>query len=237
MAEAKIHPPSPSRVAEARAAGFAPRPLLVGLSAASFALAALLRLWGPSVSAELSRLLREPLASFERGQGALALGIAAPLLAQLAQKLALCAMAVAASVGLALLLTQGAVFVLPRRSRQRFVAPKHSFEALGLAALSLLALCAFQLVDALWLVPSALPELAVRFLSRLAGVWLALALVDAAFARAQFFRALWLTRRELREEQREAYGSPELRAARAALRQTLFRSRADPRASTTREPP
>jgi flagellar biosynthesis protein FlhB len=54
----------------------------------------------------------------------------------------------------------------------------------------------------------------------------ACALVDAFLARAAFFRSLWLTRREHREEQREAYGSPELRAERERLRRAYGRGAA-----------
>jgi type III secretory pathway component EscU len=221
MTEAKIHPPSSSRIAEARAAGFAPRPLLVGLSAALFALASWLHFFGRSLAQAFVRLLEVPLDAFAHDESAKALSLVAPLIADVLGQSALSALAVAASVVLGSLLAQGVRLSLARASTRRFTAPKLSLEASLLAIVGLLALTSFALFDALWLEPEGLLGFAVRWLDQLALLFSALAIIDAAFARAQFFRALFLTRRELREEQREAFGAPELRAARASARRQL----------------
>jgi type III secretory pathway component EscU len=221
MTEAKIHPPSRSRIAEARASGVLPRPLLIGLSASLCALAALLRTFGATFADGLARLMRAPLEALTRGDSAAALSLASQALAPLARSVMLSLGAVAACVVVGSLLAQGAQLGFARGQRRRFSAPKLSFTASLLAIVGLTALCAGQLLDALWLEPREFPSFAARLLLQAAALFAALALIDAAFARAEFFRALFLTRRELREEQREAFGAPEVRAARARARREL----------------
>jgi flagellar biosynthesis protein FlhB len=218
MAEAKIHPPSPSRIAEARAEGFAPNPLLVGLSASIFALASCVHLFARDMANDLAALLRTPLDAFAHGESASALARVTPLLAHLVQSLALSALIVAGCVVLGTVLVQGLTFVLPRNSARRFTVAKPSLTASLLALVALSAWALWQLVPALWLELGRWPEFAASLLYRLAAVFFALAIVDASFARAQFFRSLFLSRRELRDAQREAHGAPELRAARAMAR-------------------
>jgi type III secretory pathway component EscU len=72
--------------------------------------------------------------------------------------------------------------------------------------------------DVFWATRADFGTLVIKLLTRLALALSALAVIDTAFARAAFFRALWQTRREYTAEQREAYGSPELRAARERVR-------------------
>ncbi len=221
MTEAKIHPPSRSRIAEARAAGVLPRPLLVGLSAALCALAACVRAFGATFVDRMARLMRAPLEALTRGDVALALDLVRHEIAPLARTLALTLCAIAASVVLASLLAQGAQLGFARRPQRPFTVPRLSLTASALAIVGLLALCALQLLDALWLAPAEFPAFVARLLLQAALLFAALAVVDAAFARVAFFRALFLTRRELRQEQREAFGAPELRAARARARREL----------------
>jgi flagellar biosynthesis protein FlhB len=221
MTEAKIHPPSRSRITEARASGVLPRPLLIGVSAALFAVASTVRSAGPFVARELEALLRAPLDAFAQGESAPQLARVAPQIAGLMRASALSLISVATCVIVGALLAQGAQLGFGLRNRRRFSAPKLSIEASLLAIVGALGLGAFNLIDALWLEPTAFPAFAQRLCTQLAALFLALALIDAAFARAAFFRALFLTRRELREEQREAFGAPELRAARAKARQYL----------------
>ena len=61
MAEAPIHPPTPSRVAEARAAGFGPRLSVSGLLAALLVLGLLQARALPQLWQRLGALLRTPL--------------------------------------------------------------------------------------------------------------------------------------------------------------------------------
>jgi flagellar biosynthesis protein FlhB len=61
------------------------------------------------------------------------------------------------------------------------------------------------------------------WLIRLAGSLVACAVIDAALARAQFFRSLWMTRREHLDELREAHGSAEMRSARERVRRETSR--------------
>ena len=64
---------------------------------------------------------------------------------------------------------------------------------------------------------------------RLVAVLLLLSLIDAALSRAAWWRSLWMTRRERKAEDREAYGSPELHAARARIRRETQAERVDPK--------
>lgn len=221
MTEAKIHPPSHSRIAEARAAGVLPRPLLIALSASLCALAACLRAFGATFAEQLARLISAPHEALTRGDFALALALAQAAIAPLARSLALTLCAIAAAIVVASLLAQGAQLGFARRPRRPFTVARLSFTASALAIVGIAGLCAFQLLDALWLAPARFPAFAERLLLQCAALFAALAVIDAAFARAEFFRALFLTRRELREEQREAFGAPELRAARARARREL----------------
>jgi flagellar biosynthesis protein FlhB len=214
MAEAKIHPPSPSRIAEARAAGLAPLPRLSGLALAILGLL-LLRQLAPELWRSLGALLRDPLVLWAQGEPAQALVQARALLGQIGRLLALALGFVGAWIALGLALIQGPVFVWPRRARRPLHGPRPGWLSAALGSLGLLALLAFCLHDALWLTPETLAPLLSRWGLRLGGLALGLLLLDASLARERFFRALWLTRREQRDEWREAFGAPELRAARA----------------------
>jgi type III secretory pathway component EscU len=192
--------------------------VLVGLSGSLFALASWLHLFGRSLALDLLRLLEAPLDAFAHDESAAALARVVPLITSIARAVAFGALGVAGCVVLGSSLAQGVQLGLPRAKTRRFSAPKLSLAASLLAIVAVLLLGSFALFDVLWLEPEDLLGFAMRLFSQLAVLFFALAIIDAAFARAQFFRALFLTRRELREEQREAFGAPELRAARASAR-------------------
>jgi flagellar biosynthesis protein FlhB len=218
MAEAPIHPPTPSRVAEARAAGLAPLLSASGLFGAVLVLATLQAGLVPELWRRLGGLVRIPLEAWIRGDASQALPLAQTLAVAVARAVASSLAAIGLCVAFGLWLAQGPVVRWPRRPRHTFRRPRVSrlprlFFALGLALL--LGLC---LVDAVWLRPSQLASLLSGWWTRVALLCAGLWVLDAALARERFFRALWLTRSEQRDEWREAYGAPELRAARAEVR-------------------
>jgi flagellar biosynthesis protein FlhB len=218
MAEAKIHPPSPSRVAEARAAGLAPVTTLVGVAGGVTALALAGRELLPRAWRSLGRLTELPLQALAQADVARAQQLARVQLVELAATLAWCALVVLLCVSVGLVVAQGFAFVWPRRARRPFTPAKPGYLAPVLWALALCLVLVASLPDAFWVTPAQLPALLTRFLGRLALAALGLSLVDAALGRERFFRSLWLTRREQRDEQREAFGAPEMRAARTDAR-------------------
>jgi flagellar biosynthesis protein FlhB len=219
MAEVPIHPPTPSRVAEARAAGLAPRLASSGLFGAVLVLAMFQARCLPELWRRLSALVRAPLEVWSRGDTQRALLLCQELASDVARAVALLLAAVALFVSLGLWLLQGPVVVWPRRTRRGFRPPRTSLVPRALFSLGLVLLLGLSLMDSIWLVRSQLATLLTSWWTRLALLSLGLLLIDAAMARERFFRALWLTRREQREEWREAYGAPELRTARAEAQQ------------------
>lgn len=226
MAEAKIHPPTPSRIADARAAGMAPRPVLAGLAGTTLALSLVQDELAPRVWMHLRALFQMPLAALADGRAQQAERLAHDAVLALCLELAKLGALIFAAAALGVLWVQGPQFAFRwgRRARSRFTEPKPSRVAAALFALSLLLLLAFQSSGVFWLEPPALVGFISRYWRQLSLLVVVLACVDAGFARARFFRALWLSRRELREEQREAYGAPELRAARSRARSEHARS-------------
>lgn len=211
-------------MADARRAGLAPRPALAGLAALWIALAAGLRIAGPGIWARVADLWRRPLEALARGDAARAGGVARALVVEIAGQVALLSLAAAACAALLVWLAQGPHFALPSRARRPFERPARSWLGSALAGLAACALFAAFLSPALWLEPAGVAELLWRFAAWL-GLLLALAAaVDIVGARTAFLRALWMTRQELQDEQREAYGSPELRRARAHLRREDVRA-------------
>lgn len=219
MAEAKIHPPSPSRIAEARAAGHAPSPLLAGMAGGICALALASRELLPRVRYAWTRLAQAPLEALAQGDLARAEQLARAHAAELADGLSWLALLLIACVLLALVAAQGVVFVWPRRARRPFTRAKASYLAPALFVLGLAILLLVSLHAALWLTSAEVGAFVSRYVVHMAALVLGVWLVDAAVARERFFRSLWLTRREQREELREAFGAPETREARAGARQ------------------
>jgi flagellar biosynthesis protein FlhB len=220
---AKIHPPSEQRIAEARGAGLAPRPAIAGFAAAFIALTACARLGGESVWRLIAELWRRPLEALAAGDAARAHALARALLAQIGSRLVIALLVVWAFAALVLWLAQGPHFALPGRARRPLPPPARGHLAPLLAALAACALFAASLSPALWLEPAGVAALLSRFGAYLALLLALAAVVDVASARTAFLRALWMTRQELKDDSREAYGSPELRRARAELRREELR--------------
>ena len=218
MADAPIHPPTAARVAEARAAGLAPRLGVGGMCVALLALALLQARALPSLWQRLGALSSAPLEAWTRGDASLALQLGQALALDAARALALLLAAMTLAVGFCLWLLQGPVVVWPRRPRRSFRRARVSLLPHVLFTLGLTLLLGLCLVDAVWLEPGDLTALWSRWWGRVALLVGGVLVLDAALARERFYRALWLTRREQREEWREAYGAPELRAARAEQR-------------------
>jgi flagellar biosynthesis protein FlhB len=226
MAAAKIHAPSATRVAEARRAGLGPRLSVAGFAAAWVALAAYSRISGSALWRALAGLLRRPLEALAQGNAARARELAFTALGEIAAQLALLLALVVVCVALVLWLAQGPHFGLPTRPRRHFDRPARSFIAAVLAGLVVCALFAALLSPALWLEPAGLAGLLSHFLAYVALALALVAVIDVASARTVFLRALWMTRQELKEETREAYGSPELRSARERVRRESGRGAA-----------
>jgi flagellar biosynthesis protein FlhB len=215
MAEAKIHPPSPERIAEARRSGLAPRAPLVGLVAAILALFLWGRLLVSRVLAQLEALFRGALAQAARGAPP---GEAWELVKPVAFSLAELLGAVFLCLVAASIVAQGPHFAWPKRPRRPFTRARKSRTASLLAALLVPLVAVSLLPRALWIEPQQVGDVLLSALGRLSALLLVLALIDVAFARTRFLRALWLTRREQRDAQREVHGAPELRAARERAR-------------------
>ncbi len=229
--QARSEPPSASSAEEARAHGHVPRADLAGPAAAWLALALLLTNYGNRFVLRLQNLLRDSLQTAATDpmpalgqQSSIAIETFGPMLA-LALVLCLGAMIVARSVA------QGGIgFSLPWFTRRKhFDKVKHTRWLTGLLAA---VLCTVVVGSAL---PAALrvetTELGPVLQSsawRLAAAFALLAWIDAALTRAAWWRSLWMTRRERKEEEREAYGSPELRAARAHIRRETLASEQEP---------
>ena len=99
---------------------------------------------------------------------------------------------------------------------------------LPVSALSVSVVLGANLAQALRAETATLRSLLTAWGFSMAAVLVLLALVDAALSRAAFWRSLWMTRRERNAEDREAYGSPELRAARERIRRETQASRSEP---------
>jgi hypothetical protein len=231
MAEARPYPPSEQRIAEARRAGHVPRTSLVAFAALWGGLSLGLAWCAPAFQrrggALFARALSECCSGAARGGGARGPwspehllrqelpGLVGPLLLCCAGAwlLALCACGVAQGMALRWPFARA-----PRRRFARAAAPRIPRLLAGLLSLA----CGFAgLRELLAAEPDQLGATLSRAALRLGAAWIACAVIDAALARGAFFRALWLTRREQRDEQREVHGAPELRAARAQARAAL----------------
>jgi len=220
MADSKIHPPSASRIEEARATGLAPRPLLVGLAGGCSALLLCVAWQASAVIGALRALLQEPLHALAEGRARQAETLAQEALRTLAYQGAITAGALLLGTACAALVAQGPSFGWPAASkgRGRFAEPAPARSVPFLAGIVLVVVAGSLLPDLLWVAPAGVGAQLPRLVTRVALFLAALAIIDAALARAAFFRALWLSRREQRDEHREAYGSPEIRATRERIR-------------------
>lgn len=214
MSQARVHPPSEQRIREARRAGHVPRVPLVSLAASWIALACGLFLLGDGLGTALERAFVRPLEALAAGRP-LALPVAEleRVAVSLLALLALAWVALAASIVLA----QGPAFgAVP--ARPRFPELRAGRTARALFVLGLPVLGAFALERALRASERTFVDVLFTFAILVGVLAFACALIDVAFARAAHVRSLWLTRAEHRDEQREAYGSPEARAAREGAR-------------------
>lgn len=128
-------------------------------------------------------------------------------------------LAMALGASLLSLLASGFSLRLP------FARPRHAFAPLRMPRTPrLLLACAMAVLtanfafDALQLTASSFPGHVLRFVLGLSGLVLLCAVLEAVLARTAFIKSLWLSRSEHMDEQREAYGAPEIRAARARAR-------------------
>ncbi len=226
--EASTEPPSESRLHEARAQGHVPRVELAGLAAAALVLTFALTGFTAAFSQPLHMLITAPLEALaEAREPTLELGAWAAC-EQIGRLLASCLLACCVGVVLARGLGQGFGFSL------RALAPRRRFAPIASTrAVSGLLSCFGCGVAFLSVVPVALrvetadvTELLSGLSLRLVVVLALLSLVDTFLSRAAWLRSLWMTRRERALEAREAYGIPELRAARERVRRE---SRTEPR--------
>ncbi|MET0343752.1 MAG: EscU/YscU/HrcU family type III secretion system export apparatus switch protein [Polyangiales bacterium] len=216
MSSTRPYPPSAQRLADARAHGHVPRAPMVHVGATALALIT----GGAWAIAALRDRLRDlavgPLEALARGDRAHAFALVYTLTREVLVDLSAW---LGAAWGLAMVAgfaVQGVTLGWPKRGVQfPSLAPSRTAALLWIACLVLCAgLGAYEAVDA---PRDALPRLIGTCAQHVFALTLPCMVVDAAFARARFRASLWLTRRELRDEQRAAFGSPLVRAARARL--------------------
>jgi flagellar biosynthesis protein FlhB len=222
MSEARIHPPSEQRLSEARRIGHVPRAPLVGVFALWASLLLGLSLSAPRLWGALVHLLRAPLEAAASGRAWSLVDLAKPG-TQLLWSIAFLLLGAFVALALGTLITQGPAFGFVGASRLRPSPLRPARSSALLFAFGLPFLCAQVSARALRAEPHELTALLRDFALYLAAYLGACSLLDAALARAAHVRSLWLTRREQRDEQREAYGSPEVRRVRDRLRRELGR--------------
>lgn len=221
MASARPHPPSEQRIDEARAAGHVPHAPLAGFAGGLLALVPTCFWLAPEVAAHLTDLLERPLLAAARGDSALARAEVGEHVRALLGWAALALGAAFVGVVLASALAQGLAFVRMRRVRARFERMAPSRAASLLFCLGLALATGLALDDVGRLRPQQLAARAESWAVTLCLLALGCGVVDAAFARARWFASLFMTRRELLDEQRDAFGDPALRAARARARREV----------------
>ena len=221
MSSERPHAPSEPRIREARASGHAPRAELAGFSAALVVVLGCACWLGPRGGRALVRMLDAPLLSVARGRFGDAATQAAALARGVVRDMVLVLAAVLVAATLARAVAQRPSFARMGSTRLGFPPLRVSRTAQALWCAGLLFCLGDALHDVVLLDLASVAPAAARLATNLALVTVGCAVVDAAFARARFFASLFLTRREYLDAQREAVGSPELRAARARARQQL----------------
>jgi flagellar biosynthesis protein FlhB len=191
----------------------------------------------PRVFALLTRLLCEPLELAARGQAGAGRALLAQLLGELTGVCALALLAVFVCVGAGLFVVQGPAFAGSSRTHGVvFPALSLSRTASALWCVGVLLITALALSQWASMSRATLPALCAGWAGQLSLLSVSALLVDVAFARARFFASLWLTRRELQDEQRLALGPAEPRVARERERRALvhaLHTRADKRRAAT----
>lgn len=222
MAEARIYPPSEQRLAEARRAGHVPRGSFVVFAAVLAGVSFSLDGWGMSFLGRLGTLWREWLEGVAHGRVPDASQVLRERVPQLLwPSLASLGALFVIAAGLSFL-AQGSARFLPFARVRRHFAPAQPPRASKLLwSLLVLLLAISALYEFVRIAPNTAGSELSRWLLRLSALTALVSVLDVALARASFLRSLWLTRREHLDEQREAYGSPEMRAERARLRREL----------------
>lgn len=218
--EARTEPPSDSRIDEARAQGHVPRAEIVGMAAIWLALVGGFSLFSRDLTDFVRSTLREPLLAIVRGETPSVADWALTLLGRVGATAASVLLLCAFSALLARAVAQGFTFRVGRPARATRFAPvaRTRWISASLAVLSMGIVLGITIPELLRVqVTSLLPTLSL-LTSRLASVLALVAVLDALLARTAWWRSLWMTRHERRTEEREAYGTPELRAARERLR-------------------
>lgn len=206
----------------ARAAGHVPRAPLAGLAAALAAVLGCALVLAPKLADAASALLREPLEALATGDGAQALALARASSRALLGLLVQSSLFVLLTVVLASLVVQGLAFRSRARGGALRLAPlRPSRLATTLWVLGLLGSTALTLRDLVSHESSTYGELAREWALCAIALSLVALCIDSAFARARFYQSLWMTRRELLDEERSQLGAPELRAERARLTREL----------------
>lgn len=225
MASARPYPPSAQRIAEARASGQAPRPLLAASTSALLFVLAGGWLVGPRALAHLQAFWKSSAMALARGDDVQAYAQLAALVDQAAPRLALTLLGLFVTVLAAELLGRGASFARVR-TRLRLTPVRRDVTALLVWSVGLTLLVSFAVLE---LVPRELAELgplASDWSRRLALLALVCLALDVTLARARFFGSLWMTRGEQLDEQRAAFGPPEIRRALTRVRSEARREEA-----------
>ncbi|MDB4974117.1 MAG: hypothetical protein JWN48_2458 [Myxococcaceae bacterium] len=220
MTAARPHPPSSQRIAQARASGHAPHAPLVGFGCGLLAVFATGFWLAPRVERTFGELLRAPLELAARGRSAEAHARALALLGGLTSFVVGALVLVSVVIALGCFAAQGPAFArLTGSLSTRLPTLRPSRTAGALWCLGLVVLWLVTLSEWTRFSQSSLGSVAYEVLQGLTVLTLACMVIDVAFARARFYASLWLTRREHIAEQRDAFGAPEIRAARQLARQ------------------
>ncbi|MEJ7603386.1 MAG: EscU/YscU/HrcU family type III secretion system export apparatus switch protein [Kofleriaceae bacterium] len=227
MADDRPFPPSPRRIALARRAGLhAASPLVVG-ALACVAIVLAISLLGRAASAQLGRWIASACDGGTAGTLAPAAAGSATL------ELALPFVVAAALAAVVAQLTQTRALWLPRRRIDQAPAldrgagartRRASFElatagAIGLVAVGWLWWAAPRLAM-LPTTPTVAASLLPSFLVAIAIAWIAAGVLDALLRHAELTRALRMSAREKREDERLSGADPRWRSARAAALRT-----------------
>lgn len=230
VADPRPFPPSPRRLALARASGLtAVSPLLVGAAGAAAALGALVIL-GAAAATQLGRWIANAVSSADGARitsSTTAAGLPFDSLGAAVLELALPVIAAIAIAAVAVHLAQTRAVWLPRRALPG--APSQPPRRVSRAALDLLGAAAIGGVALGWLWTTA-PELAalvssprsaglalLALLAALAITWVALGILDALVRHVQLAGDLAMTRDEKREDDRLSAADPRWRAHRLSI--------------------
>ncbi len=227
--DARTEPPSEQRIAEARARGLVPRTWVLAPALTLAGMSAAAAFAFEPLRAALVGLMTRPLVALAERSSVAPGELLRHALATAGALTAVVLLVGAALSALGIGIAQGLSFCLrmPKAPRRAFAKPEGTRGAVALlAGFSVLAVAASASFAALRASPDDAAALLTSFASRLALALLLVGVGDAALARAAFWRSLWTTRRDKRAEDRDAYGSLEMREARERARKSSPRSEA-----------